>query len=171
MPSRPMNKSLLAIVVLILLLALGAWWLWGGENTGKEVVKIGVITDLTGPGAYWGERTAQGVELALRELEKEGYVIDIITEESGLEASKAVSAAQKLVNIDGVDALYVDFNPAAISVGSFLAGKDVLFVYDAAVESPLASVPLAYKTYLDFRTGCRDVAREFKKVALRRWGS
>jgi ABC-type branched-subunit amino acid transport system substrate-binding protein len=128
----------------------------------SDTVKIGVITDLTGPAAYWGESTRVGSELAVKELREQGYDVELIFEDYQLDATKALSSAQKLVNLDDVDAIYAEFNPAAISVGSFVKDKDLLFVYDAAVVSPLEDAPNAYKTYLDYQEGCKHVAEKFK---------
>ncbi|MCA9488257.1 MAG: ABC transporter substrate-binding protein, partial [Nanoarchaeota archaeon] len=106
----------------------------GGD---KQNVEIGIITDLTGPAAYWGTSSQVGAELAVEELKEEGYDINLVYEDYRLDSSEALSAVQKLVNVDDVDGVYAEFNPAAISAGSFLKGKDVLYIYDAAIISPL----------------------------------
>ena len=132
-----MNKKLVLAVVLVVITAAVFVARFSQKPSERGTIKIGVITDLTGPAAYWGESTRAGAELAVKELEEQGYKIQLIYEDYKLDAATAVSAAQKLVNVDRVDAIYAEFNPAAISVGSFLKDKKLLYVYDAAVISPL----------------------------------
>lgn len=161
---KKQNKMYLGIVVIAIVLIVIIILL--SIPKGKEIVKIGIITDLTGPAAYWGESTRIGAELAKQALSNEGYTIKLIFEDYQLDAGKAVSAAQKLVNLDGVDAIYAEFNPAAISVGSLLKGQNILYVYDAAVSSPLEGNSFAYKTYLDYKEGCKQVAEKFKEQGI-----
>lgn len=163
------SRDILVIVVLILII-LSLLFISFSSDDESDSVKIGVITDLTGPAAYWGESTRVGAEIAADELNGEGIEVELVFEDYRLEASLALNAAQKLVGADGVDAIYVDFNPAAISVGSFLIGKDLLFVYDAAVVSPLEGNPGAYKTYLDYREGCKQVSQKFLSEGVEEMG-
>lgn len=129
------REWLFLLVGLVVILILANIFFF--SNKSGENVKIGVITDLTGPASYWGESSRVGAELAKEDLKKEGYNVDLIFEDYQLDASKALNAAQKVVNVDGVDGIYAEFNPAAISIGSFVADKEILFVYDAAVTSPV----------------------------------
>jgi ABC-type branched-subunit amino acid transport system substrate-binding protein len=164
-----MKKSGMWIVgVIIVAIVVAIFVSFSAESS--DTVKIGVITDLTGPAAYWGESTRVGAELAAEELREQGYDVELIFEDYQLDASKALSSAQKLVNLEDVDAIYAEFNPAAISVGSFTKDKDVLFVYDAAVVSPLEDAPNAYKTYLDYQEGCRKVSEKFKQDGIEKIG-
>jgi len=157
----------LAVVVLVLIVVFVSL----NQNKVNAVdINIGVITDLTGPAAYWGESTRIGAEIAEQELEEEGYNVNLIFEDYQLDTTKALNAGQKLVNIDGVDAIYAEFNPAAIALGSFLADKDVLLVYDAAPVSPLAENLKAHKTYLDYREGCKLVAERFQGQGIEKIG-
>ncbi len=132
----------------------------------KDVIKIGIVTDLTGAAAYWGESTRVGAELARQDLRDKGFNVKLFFEDYQLEATRALTSAQKLINIDGVDSIYAEFNPAAISVGSFLKDKEVLYVYNAAVMSPLDGNSYAYKTYLDYKEGCRQVSEKFKEQGV-----
>ena len=164
-----MNKNTIIGIVVLVVVIIGGYFLLS-KPVSSEHIKIGVITDLTGPAAYWGESTREGALLAINEMKKDGANIEVLFEDYQLDASKAVSAAQKLVNFDNVDAIYAEFNPAAISVSSFLKGKNVLYVYDAAVTSPLEDLPYAFKTYLDYQAGCRVIAEKFKNEGINEIG-
>ncbi len=165
-----MNKKILWPIILVVVVVLVFAVRFNQQPNNQGTIKIGIITDLTGPAAYWGESTRAGAGLSAKELEGRGYKVQLIYEDYKLDAATAVSAAQKLVNVDQVDAIYAEFNPAAISVGSFMKGKKLLYMYDAAVVSPLENSPYAYKTYLDYEKGCAAVANKFKEQGIQKIG-
>jgi len=109
------NKGVLLVVVLVIIVVI-ALLVYFDSSKQSDAIKIGVITDLTGPAAYWGESSRIGAELAVEDLRKEGYDIELLFEDYQLDATKALNGAQKLVNVDNVDGIYAEFNPAAISV-------------------------------------------------------
>lgn len=159
------------VIIVIILVVVGVWY-YDSKPTNIPAetgpIKIGIITDLTGPAAYWGESTRLGAEIAQKELEAEGYQVDLVFEDYQLDATKSLNSAQKLVNLDKVDGLYYEFNPAAIAVSSFLKDKSVLSVYDAAPVSPLSMSSNIFKTYIDYQNGCRLVAQKFKDEKVKK---
>lgn len=158
-----MQKYIKIVGVIVVLLAVyGVYNLSSVDSTKGESIKIGVITPLTGPVAYWGEASQLGVELAKRDLIKEGINVQFITEDGQLDPKVALSAAQKLVNMDKVDALYSEFNPAAIAVTSYVKNMDIFHLYNAAPISPLKESVNVYKSYLDYETSCAKTAQVVK---------
>lgn len=142
-----------------------------GISPGRDnLIKIGVITPLTGGNAYWGESTRMGLKLAEKDLAKEGIRVQFIIEDGQVDPTVALNAAQKLVNVDHVGAIYSEFNPAAIAVTSFLKDKDILSLYDAAPTSPLSQTPNVYKTYMDYESSCKNVAEMLKEKGIKRVG-
>lgn len=160
-----MNKWIVGIVVLIVII-VGGWLIWKESSEDDQLIKIGVVSALTGDFAFYGESALAGVELAQKELEAEGMKIRIIAEDGQFDSVKSLSAAQKLVNVDKVHAIYSDFNPEAITISSFIKGKNILHVYDAAPVSPLKDNPLVYKSYIDFVTGCQNVAQYLRDKGI-----
>jgi len=164
-----MNKIIITVIVVIIIVVvifvLASRSGEEGDLTG-EPIKIGVITPLTGGVAYWGESAVFGVELAKRDLATEGIEVDFIVEDGQLDPKVALNAAQKLVNMDAVDAVYSEFNPAAIAVTSFVKDKHILHLYDAAPISPLQESENIYKTYLDFEASCQEVAQLVKNRGI-----
>ncbi|MFA5966933.1 MAG: ABC transporter substrate-binding protein [Patescibacteria group bacterium] len=171
-----MNKnnwlwSGVVVLVMIIILALSFDSAKDDSKTENKLIKIGIVTDLTGQAGYWGESTRAGAELAKTELAEEGYKVELVFEDYQLDPAKALTAAQKLINADQVDAIYAEFNPAAITISSFLKEqKPILFVYDAAPESPLQTSPYVYKSYLDFHKGCHELAQTFRDQGIDKIG-
>lgn len=172
MENQKRNVWVPIVIVVALVVVLGGlvFWQRNKQATARPTVKIGIVTDLTGGASYWGESAQVGAEIAKKELESEGYKPEFIFEDYQLDAQKALSSAQKLVNIDNVNGMYAEFNPGAISAGSFLKGKSILFTYDAAVTSPLTGNTLAFKTYLDYQAGCKAVAEKFQSEGVTKIG-
>lgn len=70
--------------------------------------KIGVILGMTGPASYWSKYQKMGVELAKKDLLKQGIKVKLVYEDSNTSPLKAVSAYNKLMQIDRVDAVLGD---------------------------------------------------------------
>ncbi len=145
--------GLLAIVAVALLIGTS-----DKEADSESEIKIGVVTPLTGGAAYWGESSLVGIRLAEQELQEKGIPVRVIVEDGELDPKLALSGAQKLVNIDGIDAMYTEFNPAVIAVSSFLQDKDLIQICNATPVSPLALSENFFKTYLDYEESCEQVA-------------
>jgi ABC-type branched-subunit amino acid transport system substrate-binding protein len=164
-------KYLVAVIILIIV-AVGGWYYFPKpKQANAEPIKIGIITDLSGGAAYWGESTRVGAEIAAKELEAEGIKIQLIFEDYALDPAKAASAAQKLTSVDNVNAVYAEFNPGAVAAGSVLKDdKNALYLFDAAVASPLEGAQNTFKTYLDYQAGCHAVAQTFKDRGIQTIG-
>lgn len=154
-----MKNSLKVLLITALFLAV---FLIISLNNNNNHIKIGVITPLTGGAAYWGESAKVGFELAKEELKDRNLEVELIIEDGQLDPVVALNAAQKLVNVDKVDAIYSEFNPASVAVSSYLKDKNIFHLYDSAAESPLNEGPYNFKTYLDYKDACGDVAKYIK---------
>ncbi len=75
----------------------------------KGVIRIGAILSLTGRGSQYGKASLQGIQIAVDEVNKAGGIhgrsIDLVVEDSLSEAKSAVTAYQKLLDIDKVCAI------------------------------------------------------------------
>lgn len=103
-----MNKKALWGVVVVVLVFI----VWGVSGSSKKmagdtssVIKIGVIAPLTGPGAVFGSALAKGIELARRDLDGTKYKYEVLVEDDGTNPATSASAAQKLINIERVQAI------------------------------------------------------------------
>ncbi|MDP1814595.1 MAG: ABC transporter substrate-binding protein [Leadbetterella sp.] len=164
------KAKIIIIAVLVLAIALTGYFYKKDSSESAKPLKIGVVTPLTGGVAYWGESTKIGFDLAQQELRDEGINVEFIIEDGQLDPKIALNAAQKLVNIDGVRAIFSEFNPAAISITSFTKDKDVLHLYNAAPVSPLVESDNVYKSYLDYEYSCEKTATLLKNRGVNKVG-
>ena len=102
-----MNKKILAgliIVIVVILVIIGV-----SNKKDDGVIKIGFIGPLTGGAASYGELYKAGVQFAYDDLlkngEKEGKKFQIVYEDGACDSKTAVSAAQKLISVEKVDAI------------------------------------------------------------------
>lgn len=103
------NKIIWTIVIVLVLVITGALVNQNKNSDGEsgEVVKIGALLILSGDFAKYGERSRYAIELALRDYQAEnlGKEIEVIYEDTRSEPKQALSAYQKLVSVDKVDAI------------------------------------------------------------------
>jgi hypothetical protein len=83
-----------------------------------------------------------------------------------MNAKEAVSATQKFVEIDAVDAVYSEFTPATIAASSVLKDKNILHLYISAPVSIL-SENYNIKSFTDYQINCKRLAQYFKEKGIK----
>ncbi|MCC6954837.1 MAG: ABC transporter substrate-binding protein [Deltaproteobacteria bacterium] len=136
----------------------------------SRMIKIGVVTDLTGHGASYGVQTKIGAELAAEDLRSEGANVEIMVEDTALKPAQALSATQKLLHQDSVNAVLSNFTSVSTAISPLMRNAKRLLVYLAAARSIVDSNPYALKSYSDYEDGCEAVARQFRKEGITRIG-
>ncbi len=87
------------------------------QSYAADPVKVGVVLPFTGPVASDGNRTFEGIKLAVNEINSNGGVvvggqkrlIEIIKEDSTCNPKLSVAATEKLMTQDGVSVVIGDF--------------------------------------------------------------
>ncbi len=102
-----MNKTIKIIIgVIIAVIVIGEIWYGVSRKPAeKGPIKIGFISALTGGAAAYGETEKNVVELALKEINDSGELnrkLEAVYEDGKCDGKEAVTAAQKLINIDKV---------------------------------------------------------------------
>lgn len=70
--------------------------------------RIGVLSGISGVAAKWGKYQNLGIRLAAEELNAGGERIEVVFEDSATNSGKAISAYNKLLSVDKVDAVLAD---------------------------------------------------------------
>lgn len=101
-----MNKKIVGgIIALVIIIGV----IFSTRGIPSKVIKIGVIGPLTGGASVYGTNLAKGAELALKELNAENkgrkHTYELVIEDDGTNPAQSASAAQKLVNVDKVQAI------------------------------------------------------------------
>lgn len=113
------NKTWVSIIAIIIILA-GVWYYQAQVSVpaSGEVIKVGALLSLTGDASAWGENAQKAIQLAVEEKNAsggiDGKVVEMIYEDTGGEPKKAVSAYQKLVSVDKVEAILGPLNQTEV---------------------------------------------------------
>lgn len=101
-------QRILGALVLVLILAGVAWYLFGRETQIETdaPIKIGVASLLNGDFAVVGENIVKTARLAAEDINTQGGIngrpVELVIEDAGYTSRDGVSAIQKLVNADGI---------------------------------------------------------------------
>jgi ABC-type branched-subunit amino acid transport system substrate-binding protein len=106
------------------------------SSTGSRshVYTLGILTDLTGPGASVNKTAAQGVQAGIWLASQDGYTIKYVAADTGTSPSGALAAAQQLVQQDHVDAV-VALSALTFAASNWLTEQGVPVV-GAAEDGP-----------------------------------
>ena len=138
-----MERKMLRTLAVVALIALAATSVWASGGTEQKMIKIGVIFPLTGQVAPDGTQGKNAAMLAVEELNAAGGLlgrkVELVIEDDAASAKGAVSAAQKLVDIDGVQAII-----GSLFSSSIIAFRPVTDPKKIPVVAPMASHPNVY---------------------------
>ena len=99
-----MRKTL--FVIAGVLVVIGAWAGFHRTSQPKGPITIGVSTMLSGNWAALGNNIVNAAKLAVSDINASGGIdgrqVQLVTEDAGLDSKTGLSAAQKLINADGI---------------------------------------------------------------------
>jgi len=151
------NKIWITILIIVILIVLVV--VFGLRKQEEDVIKIGVISPLTGEGASaYGESVKRGVLLALKEIENKK--IELIFEDSKCSVMSAITAAKKLVEVDRVkmiigDACWTD------KFATITEPNKVLVISTGSAQSEVREAgDYVFRLKLDVSVDSKELARE-----------
>jgi len=125
----------LQVSILVVSLFFVAGLVHGEVGVTEETVKVGVISDLTGPTAIGGIGMADGITSFFNELNEQGGIhgrkVQVIVEDCAYSSAKAVAAAKKLMTKDEVFALVSPWGTAPSTALFPIADKEKIPVAPA----------------------------------------
>ena len=105
------------------------------EPAGQSI--IGVTLDLTGKFALYGQWADQGIEIARNELKEKGKNVDLMIEDCQSESNAAVSALQKLININKIKVVIgSNTSSSAIMAMAPIVDKNKIILFVTTASSP-----------------------------------
>lgn len=108
------------------------------QKSTAGVVKIGIITPLSGELATYGQGTLNAAKLAVEKINSQetGLEIEIIAEDSPCNPTTAISALNKLQSIDDVDVILGPLCSSELLAISPILNKDKLVLISPSATSP-----------------------------------
>lgn len=129
--------SAAAILILALAVILSIYQPWNQRESSQQP-RVGAILDLTGPAASFGAMQQQGMQLALEDIRDSDCAedLELIVEDSRLDARLALSAVSKLIESDSVIALTsITGSSMALAVAP-IANRERVPIVDSLSSSP-----------------------------------
>lgn len=118
------------------------------SGDGDNVIKVGFVDPLTGPGAVFGVPQRDAVEMAVEEInEGEGVVIDgekytfeIIEEDNEANPNEAINAVNKLRDRDGVEfILGGSSSPPTMAIAETFPHENAVFLVGYAAQKEITT--------------------------------
>ena len=129
-----------ALVVALLVAGLAVAG-WGCDDEEDEQLKIGYLADFSAALAEFGPGIQTGVELAIEQINEAGGVngqdVLLVTGDTGLDATKAVEEARRLIEVEGVHAIV---GPLASGITAAVA-ESVAIAAGVPVITPSGTSP------------------------------
>ncbi len=156
-----MKKMLFVVIALVLLAACAQ------PEQEAQPYKFGATLQLTGPQAIYGVFSRIGIDLAVEDINKAGGIngrqVEVIYEDNSGDKQKAATAAQKLINVDNVDAL-ISITPFMGAVIAPIAEENkVPFIHVSSVDSYVMNKTYVFKDYPDVSKICELLMQQAMK--------
>ncbi len=122
-----MKKIIIGIIVVIFIILA----IWSSNRSSSpattqgQVIKIGIIGPMTGGASVYGTNLAKGVDLALKQLGTTKNTYQLLVEDDGTNPAQAASAAQKLINVEKVQAVLTVTSGTGNAVKPIAAGAKI----------------------------------------------
>ncbi len=159
-------KIILGVIIAIIVIG-GIWYGVSRKPAATKEYKIGTIVPLTGGGATLGIPMANGMQLAVDEINNAGGVnnhkIKLVIQDGKLEGKASVDATNYLLNAENVDIITTLFHLPAQSISSILKEAKKPLIYEAFTRSIWKNNPYAFKAHFDSLTGCEKLAKYAKE--------
>jgi branched-chain amino acid transport system substrate-binding protein len=139
------KRGWLAVAV-VLFIGLAVAGAQAEEGVTDDTIRIGVVSDLTGPTAIGGVGMADGIVSYFKDLNEKGGIhgrkVEVLVEDCAYSPAKAVAAAKKLVSRDGVFALVSPWGTAPTTALFPMATKEKIPIAPACSLSVVIYDPL-----------------------------
>ncbi len=128
----------------------------------QSTLKIGYLTDLSEKGAFWGQQSILGAQIAAQELGIPKENLIIVDHRSSL--SIAATEAQRLLTIESVDLILSDLTNTSAAIAPIVARYKVPMIHFSPSLEISRVNPSAFRLFLDYGMGCELLAKEFTKL-------
>ena len=127
-------------VLVLTLLAVGVLGLMACEDDGDDTFRIGVMESLTGPGETYGTVANQAKQMAVDEINAAGGIngkmLELVVEDSKCNAQDAITAYNKLTDVDGIRIILGTSCSGAMLGAAPLAEADGVIMFSGLATNP-----------------------------------
>ncbi|MBI5055114.1 MAG: ABC transporter substrate-binding protein [Nitrospirae bacterium] len=167
------HKSNLRFIFCIAVISIFALTMFPGckrkETAVKETFKVGMVAPLSGTAAYLGEGMRNAMLLAKDHLKNTKYNYEIVVEDDQLDPKVTASAANKLINVDKVDAI-VSIEAGPGNVVSHLATSNNKIHFGITAVSGVANGVNNFLHWTPAIEQARVLVNELRKKGIKKVG-
>lgn len=146
---------------------LGLAGMPGRAEADRPVVKIGLIYPLSGAMSAFGEDMAKALPILQRRFnaQQSAYTFELSIEDGRFgQSNAAITAAHKLVDVEGVRFLAVGSSGEVLQIAPYVEAQHVLTVAGFASNPAIRSAgEYVFRTYIDIDNGIASVADDLRK--------
>lgn len=102
------GAALATLVLSLTLVACGNSSSGASSGTGGRTYTVGVLADMTGPAGSVNGTSSLGVKAGIALTARDGYTVKMVVADTGTSPGQALTAAQKLVEEDGAEAVVAE---------------------------------------------------------------
>lgn len=167
-------KGILWIVGAVVVVG-GVYFIISEKNGDGGTVKIGAVLGLTGDGSFWGENARNGINLAVEDINAGGGIngkrMDVIFEDSKCDPKTAVSAVQKLIEIDRVNIIIGDIcSSPTLAMAPIAESKEKVLITPCSESYKISEAgDYIFRTWTPNNRQAKTIAKHaFEKMGLRK---
>jgi ABC-type branched-subunit amino acid transport system substrate-binding protein len=149
---------ILVILIFVFFAISNKTALFSSESAMNSNYKIGIILPITGYFSDYGTQALNGLALAKEDFQS----ITILLEDDSGENEKAISAFQKLVTIDNIDAAITFRSGPSSAIAPVTQSSNTILLYSSSVTEPAKSNSNVFVNYLNMYEDCKVLAKELK---------
>lgn len=132
----------------------GVFTLASGSALSQNILEIGVVSALEGPGSEWGRGVDGGTKIAAKEINDAGglkvngktYKIEVTSYDDSYQAAKGVAAATRLIEQDGIRLILGPLGSASgLAVKPLYERNEVLALVNTYTPKMLEDVEYIYR--------------------------
>jgi len=142
------NKKILIPLILILLAVIIVGIIIYPTKKEPEVIKIGAILPLTGPGAIFAQYIKEGLDLATEKINTTSSIpISIIYEDSKNQPKEGISAYEKLASTEKVPVVIAALSSVAKALAPLAERKKIVQIYIAVAIPNITDGKYTFRIY------------------------
>ncbi len=133
------------------------------QARGETPIKIGMIDPITGVYAALAQSEVEGAQYAVKSINKSGGImgrqVELLVEDSANDVGTGVQKARKLIERDGVNAIFADVNSAiAYAVSQVTSEKKVFHIVPGGHTDPITGKDCKWNVFRICNTTAMDAA-------------
>ena len=162
------NRKIISILLVVILIPIIVFLIKGNKGE-TRTIKIGAVLPLSGTQAFAGEGMKNALELAMQNLGSTKYKYKLVVEDGAFDAKTSISAANKLINVDKVDAIIDAYAPIGNAISPITQQAHVVHV-GVAFDPKIADGDYNFIIFTTPDTAARAFLAEMQKRGMHTLG-